>query len=444
MTNRKPFDIITKEYYANKRRYNIAKPDENISGGKKMKRIIALLLVVVTVFAFAACKKNDTNDDTTNGNGITDADVIGDTVGEPSSDESTSDEATEPSTKNPNANKKPVSNKVNVGTGSTDVIKPDHDTDLRPTTKHTYVITVQKGTNGVAEIITIDGTSYNLKNSNDVKALKQRIEDEKANDLLGQIYDVDPTVAAQLGLSALDEGSVLSYKYDPEGEFFYVDDINSWQQMFGFNPLYDYAAGWTFMYYDTMRIYFDYQGRGYMLQLWKGQYGFAFIGSEIGFYEKDDNKPTSTSAALNHYECATDHLLPMEMVCYREVNGVLNPLFKRKYENHWWSTGFVPGVLKNFADRTELLMEARITFDNEEMAQIVGDTFKANKFKEITPDQFSIYNPDAYYVNGCDVVFTWRYLQSNKDVIILRPTTTAPSTSAPSTSESSSSASAEA
>lgn len=410
-----------------------------------MKRIIALLLVVVTVFAFAACKKKDTNDGTTNGGDSTaDAGVV-DTVGEETSDESTSVEASESATKNPNANKKPVSNKVNVGTGSSTVIKPSHDPEIRPT-KHTYVITTTKSANGlIAETITVDGTVYNLKNSNDVAALKQRIEDEADNDLLGQIYDVDATVAAQLGLTALDDGSVLSYKYDPEGEFFYVDDINSWQQMFGFNPLYDYAAGWTFMYYDTMRIYFDYQGRGYMLQLWKGQYGFAFIGSEIGFYEKDDNKPTSTSAALNHYECATDHLLPMEMVCYRaDSNGTLNPLFKRKYERHWWSTGFVPGVLKNFADRSELLMEARITFDNEEMAQIVGDTFKANKFKEITADQFSIYNPDAYYVNGCDVVFTWRYLKSNKDVIIMRPTTTAPSTSTPSTSESSSSASSEA
>lgn len=191
------------------------------------------------------------------------------------------------------------------------------------------------------------------------------------------------------------------------------------------------------MYYDTVRIYFDYQNRGYLLQLWKGQYGLMFIGSEIGFYEKDDKKPTSSSAALNHYECATDHLLPMEMVCYRmDSTGTLNPLFKRKYERHWWSTGFVPGVLKNFRDRSELVMEARVTFDTPEMAKIVGDTFKANKFKEIDPSQHNIYNPDTYYVNGSDVVFTWRKIQSKKDVIILKPTTTtttAPSTSAPAT-----------
>ena len=404
-----------------------------------MKRIIALLLVLATVFAFAACKKtNGDNDTTKDGEAITSgADVI--TSDELSSDEDTSGElSSEGATKKVSSGKvsTTTSSNKNTNLGTNVVVKPSQNPASRPV-KHKYVITVTKGSNGMAETVTVDGTTYNLKNSNDVAALKKRIEDESENDLLGQLYDVDASIAAQLGLSAMDEGAVLSYKYDPEGEFFYVDDINSWQQQFGFNPLYDYAAGFTVMYYDTVRIYFDYQNRGYLLQLWKGQYGLMFVGSEIGFYEKDDKKPTSTSAALNHYECATDHLLPMEMVCYRaDSSGNLNPLFKRKYERHWWTTGFVPGVLKNFLNRSEIVVEGRVTFDTPEMAKIVGDTFKANKFKEIDPSQHNIYNPDTYYVNGCDVVFNWRYIQSKKDVIILKPTTTtttAPSTSAPAT-----------
>lgn len=401
-----------------------------------MKRILALLLVVATIFAFAACKKTDkdNNGKTTGG----DTDAIADVITDGSSDSSESEFSSDGTLAN---NKKPgtrpTGNKTNLGTNTT--VKPSQTNkpENRPT-KHKYTIIVEKkNSKGMAEVIVVDGTRYDLKIANDIAALKKRISDESENDLLGQLYDVDATIAAQLGLSALDDGALLSYKYDPEGEFFYVDDLNSWQQQFGFNPLYDFAAGFTVMYYDTVRIYFDYQNRGYLLQLWKGQYGLMFIGSEIGFYEKDDKKPTSSSAALNHYECATDHLLPMEMVCYRmDSTGTLNPLFKRKYERHWWSTGFVPGVLKNFRDRSELVMEARVTFDTPEMAKIVGDTFKANKFKEIDPSQHNIYNPDTYYVNGSDVVFTWRKIQSKKDVIILKPTTTtttAPSTSAPAT-----------
>lgn len=413
-----------------------------------MKRILALLLVFATIFAFAACKKTDKDDNGTTTGGSQDAvvDVSADDTsdGSESSLDSSESEFSSDGTlvNNKKPGTRPTSNKTNLGTNIT--VKPSTQEKPAIPNKHTYeIVVVKKNSKGAAEVITVDGTRYDLKNANDVAALKKRVEDEKENNLLGQLYETDPTITVQIGLNELDEGSLLSYKYDPEGEFFYVDDINSWQQQFGFNPLYDYAAGFTVMYYDTVRIKFSYgtdekgRSKDYMLQLWKGQYGLMFIGSEIGFYEKDKDKAASNSAALNHYECATDHLLPMEMVCYRmDSTGTLNPLFKRKYERHWWSTGFVPGVLPNFLDRSELVMEARITFDTPEMAKIVGDTFKANKFKEIDPSKHNIYNPDTYYVNGCDVVFTWRRIKHKKDVIILKPTTTtttAPSTQAPAT-----------
>lgn len=395
-----------------------------------MKRILALLLVLATVLTFAACKGK--TDETTTTTGSSDNGV---TVGAEVSDDSTTaasesgidsqQAASSNKTGSTSTTKKPTSL-----IGSNTVVKPSTDNVVRPT-KKVYKITVTTNADG-AKIVTIDGEEYNLKKADDVAKLKARIEAEKENDLLGQIYDVDPTVAANLGLDELDEGSLLSYKYDPEGEFFYVDDINSWQQDFGFNPLYDFAAGYVGMPYDTVRLKFNYQGTGYMLQLWKGQYGAMFIGSEIGFYKKDDNTPISSNPALDHYDCATDHLLPMEMVCYRvDARGVLNPLFKRKYELHWWSTGFVPGLLKNLADRSELLMEARITFDNAEMTQIVADTFKVNGFKQISKSEHNIYHPDTYYVSGNDIVFTWRYIKHSKDIIILAPTTktTAPATS---------------
>lgn len=52
------FDIITEEYRA-KNNHGIENQIKLSLGGKKMKRILALLLVVATIFAFAACKKTD-------------------------------------------------------------------------------------------------------------------------------------------------------------------------------------------------------------------------------------------------------------------------------------------------------------------------------------------------------------------------------------------------
>lgn len=191
--------------------------------------------------------------------GNSDTDAIADVITDGSSDGSESEFSSDGTLAN---NKKPgtrpTGNKTNLGTNTT--VKPSQTNkpENRPT-KHKYTIVVEKkNSKGMAEVITVDGTRYDLKNSNDIAALKKRVEDEKANDLLGQLYDVDPTITVQLGLNALDEGSVLSYKYDPEGEYFYVDDLNSWQQQFGFNPLYDFGAGFTVMYYDTVRIKFSY------------------------------------------------------------------------------------------------------------------------------------------------------------------------------------------
>ncbi len=400
-----------------------------------MKRVLALLLALVMAVTLAACGGKD-GDETTNAITIGNNDV---TVGEDVTDDSTTDTTAESTELSTDSEGNKVNNKPNKKPSSlgNTTVKPSQNNKpsqvTRPT-KKVYKITVT--TQDGAKIVTIDGEAYNLKNADDLGALKARIEAEKANDLLGQLYDADPTIAANLGLDELDDGSVLSYKYDANGEFFYVDDINSWQQNFGFNPLYDFGAGFTVMYYDTVRIKFNYKGTGYMLQLWKGQYGLMFIGSEIGFYKKDDNTPISSTgnAALDHFDCATDHLLPMEMVCYRAAeDGTLNPLFKRKYELHWWSTGFVPGVLKNFSNRSEVVMEARITFDNAEMANIVGDTFKANGFKKITASEHNIYNPDTYYVSGSDVVFVWRYIQHKKNVTILASTSAKPTTPATTT-----------
>ena len=231
-----------------------------------MKRILALLLVFATIFAFAACKKTDKDDNGTTTGGSKDAvvDVSADDTSDGSESSLDSTDGTKAST---TGTKRTPGKKSNIGTNT--VVKPSHNPTIRPT-KHKYTIVVEKrNSKGMAEVIVVDGTRYDLKNANDVAALKKRISDESENDLLGQLYDVDATIAAQLGLSALDDGALLSYKYDPEGEFFYVDDLNSWQQQFGFNPLYDFAAGFTVMYYDTVRIYFDYQNRGYLLQLWK-------------------------------------------------------------------------------------------------------------------------------------------------------------------------------
>ncbi len=215
-------------------------------------------------------------------------------------------------------------------------------------------------------------------------------------------------------------GALLSYLYDTRG-FFYVED-DPWQRNFGFNRLYDIGAEYAVMYMNTVRVKFNYEGLDWMVQMWKGQYGYVFIGSEIGVYTKSQNQP------IEHYNCASDNnLLKMQMTLYRNNKR----LFATDYATYWWTTGFVPGTIidsaGSYADRTELVMTARITLKDREMTNAFTKSLKANGFKD--EGYVDASTPDTFAVKEDDVYFCWQYLGQAPVVITFIPVNGTPRTS---------------
>ena len=212
------------------------------------------------------------------------------------------------------------------------------------------------------------------------------------------------------GVEAMSSGGVVSYLWNPEGNFYYVED-NPWQRNFGFNVVYDWAAATMVMYYDTWRACFDYDDLEWMIQAWKGQYGFLFIGGEIGVYTRE---PGSVQVTSTHYNCADDnHLINMEMSIYYDAhdgNGY-QKMFTRSYYPHWWSTGFVDGHLADykFNDRSCLIQTARLTMYDEEMLEAFTTALKGCGFKQVdSRSQVTISNPDTFAVVGLDVYYAWK------------------------------------
>ncbi len=201
----------------------------------------------------------------------------------------------------------------------------------------------------------------------------------------------------------------LSYSYDAVGNYFYTDD-DPWQRNFGFNRLYDMGAVFTVMYLDTIHVYYSYGDYDWMVQFWKGQYGFLFVGSEIGLYYKEPGKTTA------HYNCAEEDMeIMMQMTLYREGYG---ELFTRPYKSHWWTTAFVPGKLKKFADRSELTMVAKLTFKTEDEAKVFCKALESrtdvdgNQFKAAS--SISKNRPETYVRKGATVDLVWRYLDDDR------------------------------
>jgi len=204
---------------------------------------------------------------------------------------------------------------------------------------------------------------------------------------------------------ALADSAVVSYLWDPNGNFYYTED-NPWQRNFGFNVLYDWGAPLTIMFYDTLRAKFNYDNLQWMIQFWKGQYGYLFVGCEIGVYTRD------IGATGTHYNCADDnHLVNMEMSLYQNFGNGFTKLFTRSYYPHWWSTGFVDGHLTNykFNDRSCLYVYARLTMYDADMTTAFANALSECGLSQVSStSQITPTSGDSYCVKGNDVYVGWR------------------------------------
>ena len=221
-------------------------------------------------------------------------------------------------------------------------------------------------------------------------------------------YDITVTNSKNLVRDLLEGQQILSYQYSYEDDYYYTNDKEAWQYDFGFGKLYDIVSPYIFLEYDYVRVFFLYENKDWMLQMWKGQYGFIFYGGEIGIY----NRPHSEDgvSAWAFYNCpAEEDWLGMEMTLWHEqLDGTWVREFTRKYDKYWWCTGFKNGHLRNVEPADELRLEGRITFKDEEMANIVASGLAECGFgKSSSKENLGV---DKMYTEGKDIYFNWQNL----------------------------------
>ncbi len=204
-----------------------------------------------------------------------------------------------------------------------------------------------------------------------------------------------------------DQTGIIGYLYDPEAQCFYTAD-DPWQRNFGYNELYDQSASLVAIIIETCRLKFEYDDRDWMIQLWKGNYGFILYGAEIGIYTKPKDR------AIEHYDCATNEdMLQMEMTLYEktQVLGVdaWVKTFSRPYQRQWWHTGFVFGNVMTRFD-TDLRLYARITMRDYAMLAACEGAFREQGFiKADLSNLAQVVKAEGnfYTTNGLDISFFW-------------------------------------
>lgn len=163
------------------------------------------------------------------------------------------------------------------------------------------------------------------------------------NKATGEVYNENGT--GMLG---------LGFDYDLD-TYVTTTPVDVWQRNFGYSVAYDILGEMFFMDCNTLRIKFEYEGKDWMVQLWKGNYAFdLLVGGEIGLYNKEKSVPLQ-------YNCAgTEDELKMTMT----ITHGEEELVVMDERVHWWMMGlkFMENVPAD-----ELTLSGSIEFENEAM-----------------------------------------------------------------------------
>lgn len=139
---------------------------------------------------------------------------------------------------------------------------------------------------------------------------------------------------------------------------FFSSTVDAPQRQAGYTRLYDYMAPRFQMVFDSLPVYFDYRGKTWLIEFWKGQYGIN-TGAEIGIYHADSIIPESDYKNA-WFSCAEENeMLDCSFrLCKCENECICNS------GRHWWLTAFLVGC---FSRPSCLAMESCICFPNREM-----------------------------------------------------------------------------
>jgi len=180
------------------------------------------------------------------------------------------------------------------------------------------------------------------------------------------------------------------FLYDPQQDIIY-SRMDALQRRFGYAYGYDALALLGNMVIDCEPIFFDWGGKYWMIELWKGQYGLE-TGCEIGVYNRSPGQKSPFYAFLDatvgnrgdsnqshnlFFDCASDkELLEMSFTLNRRGQK----LFSRGPEKHWWLTGFKWGELSSPDD---LSMDASIKFPDPTMSQAFVNALKGVGYQKV-------------------------------------------------------------
>lgn len=174
-----------------------------------------------------------------------------------------------------------------------------------------------------------------------------------------------------------DKYSLINNLIEPFGYYYissqdlFTTRTDAWQRDFGYGTLYDKAAPHFHLIFDCLPIYFNYRGRTWLFELWKGQYGIN-TGCEMGLYYADRILEEDELTTTLFTSVADEDMVKMSFTLYRNGEDIAHLSHK-----HWWLTAFRMGC---FTQPADLSMRATVTFPTTEMARAFASSLREAGF----------------------------------------------------------------
>ena len=167
---------------------------------------------------------------------------------------------------------------------------------------------------------------------------------------------------------------IYGFIYDKNNDII-CSNMYPWQREVGYCKLYDDTAPFINMIIDSEPIYFEYDNRRWLIEIWKGQYGMT-TGGEIGVYVSEMDDIDIPDIFTGTFFKAVSDEERLNMSFNFKMNG--KSLFQRQ-DYHWWLTGFDVGL---FSNPYNLSMEVMINFPNLNMKNAFLDGLKRAGYKD--------------------------------------------------------------
>lgn len=162
--------------------------------------------------------------------------------------------------------------------------------------------------------------------------------------------------------------------YDEKQDILYCN-LDTWQRKYGYCKVYDEALAHLGMIADCEPIFFEYGGKQWLIEFWKGQYALM-TGAEIGVYTPEGPEIIMNGVSKgSFYNSASDENL-LYIYFVLKKNG--KELFKREAK-HWWLTGFKLG---EFSEPSELTLNLSITLKDKMMCNAFVEGLKKAGYLE--------------------------------------------------------------